>query len=185
MVIIGTDTIGGTTIGPITGDTTIGGLVTCNVSGTLRRIVALTNIVTSGTAPMRVAVFNNTPSNTIGPFIGSSPSFVNVTNTTPQWIGVDLNAFVQEGFKYWLFAWVDPSGFSSAYNMYETTGGVSNAKATAFGIPTFGDWAQVGDGVNENYSTSIVSIYGEVDAGIGTPSLMGVQSLIGVQSIII
>lgn len=162
MATIGNTTIGGSAAGPITGDTTIGALVTSSVTGSLTKIWAYININAAGTAPMRAAIFNNGPSNTIGSLIASSASFVNITNTSPQWIGVDVSASVVSGTQYWLFVWADPSGFSSDYNLYFDAGGPSNTEAIAFGIGTFGDWSQVGDGTNENYTTNVMSIYGDV-----------------------
>lgn len=185
MAIIGNTTIGGTTAGPITGDTALGGLVTATFSGTLVRIYAYLNINSVGTAPMRVAIFAKAANNTVGDLIASSSSFVNVTNTSPQWISCNISAFVVQGVDYWLFAWVDPSGIPTSYNMYVTTGAPTNTKMTAFSLSPFGNWAQIGDGANENYQTETLSIYAEVNAGQGTPSFIGVQSITGIQSITI
>lgn len=169
---IGRTTIGSTIATNITGDTAIGCRFTASDSGTLTKIWAYVNIDTSGTAPMRVAIYSNGGGNTIGSLIASSPSFVNVTNTSPQWIGVDINASITSGQQYWLFVWLDTSGFSSDYTLYYDDLGVTNNAVIAFGNSSFGDWSQVGDGTNENYTTAYVSIYGDITtAGGGSYSL--------------
>lgn len=161
MATFGLTTIGANLLSGITGDTTVGSRYTAGASGTLSKIWAYISITGVGTAPMRAAIFANTGSNTVGALIASASTSVNISNTSPQWISVDVSASITAGTEYWLFVWADTSGFSGAYNLYYDTNAISNASSTCFGISPFADWTQVGDGINDNYSTGSASIYGE------------------------
>lgn len=162
---LGYTAIGGISLGPITDSTTLGSRFTASQSGTVTSIKVYTNINASGTAGLRVAIFANTGSNTIGSLIASS-SPVNVTNTSPQWIDVPISASVTGSTDYWLFAWGDASGFSSDFTYYADANAISNTIVTAFGN-SYPNWSTVGDGVNENYDLGYMSIYAVVEVASG------------------
>lgn len=167
--IFGYDTIGAVTLSGITDSTTLGSRFTCGITGSVTAIKVYTNINASGTATLRVAIFSNTGSDTIGTLIASS-SPVNVTNTSPQWIDVPISASVNASTDYWLFAWGDASGFSSDFSYYADANSDPNSIVTSFGN-SYPTWSTVGDGVDENYDLGNMSIYANVTASGGAYSL--------------
>jgi len=162
---LGYTTIGSVPLSGVTDSATLGSRFTASQSGNVTSIKVYTNIGASGTATLRVAIFANTGSDTIGSLIASS-SPVNVTNTSPVWIDVPISASVTGGDDYWLFAWGDASGFSSDFTYYADANTDPNSIVTSFGN-SYPNWSTVGDGVDENYDLGNLSIYAVVEVASG------------------
>ena len=163
---LGYTTIGSVPLSGVTDSATLGSRFTASQSGNVTSIKVYTNIGASGTATLRVAIFANTGSDTIGSLIASS-SPVNVTNTSPAWIDVPISASVTGGNDYWLFAWGDASGFSSDFTFYADANSDPNSIVTSFNN-SYPNWSTVGDGVDENYDLGNLSIYAVVEVASST-----------------
>jgi hypothetical protein len=184
---LGYTTIGSVPLSGVTDSATLGSRFTASQSGNVTSIKVYTNIGASGTATLRVAIFANTGSDTIGSLIASS-SPVNVTNTSPAWIDVPISASVTGGNDYWLFAWGDASGFSSDFTYYADGNSDPNSIVTSFGN-SYPDWSTVGDGVDENYDQGNLSIYAvvevasadtNVETGLGQITFNGLSPTVSV-----
>jgi hypothetical protein len=184
---LGYTTIGSVPLSGVTDSATLGSRFTASQSGNVTSIKVYTNIGASGTATLRVAIFANTGSDTIGSLIASS-SPVNVTNTSPAWIDVPISASVAGGNDYWLFAWGDASGFSSDFTYYADANSDPNSIVTSFGN-SYPNWSTVGDGVDENYDLGNLSIYAvvevasadtNVETGLGQLTFNGLSPTVSV-----
>jgi hypothetical protein len=184
---LGYTTIGSVPLSGVTDSATLGSRFTASQSGNVTSIKVYTNIGASGTATLRVAIFANTGSDTIGSLIASS-SPVNVTNTSPAWIDVPISASVTGGNDYWLFAWGDASGFSSDFTYYADGNSDPNSIVTSFGN-SYPNWSTVGDGVDENYDQGNLSIYAvvevasadtNVETGLGQITFNGLSPTVSV-----
>lgn len=186
MATFGYTIAGSVTSGAVSGDTNVGGRFTAPESGTITQISAWLKLTAAGTAPVRVAVFNNGAGNTIGSLVAESPGSVNLTSTSFVWVDVPITAAIVGGQDYWIFAWPDTSGISGGgYNYAADVNAISNTIAISW-ANSFPSWSTTGDGTNEGYDLAYLTIKAEYTPAnplYGTPKLIGVQSITGIQSI--
>lgn len=185
MAIFGYNTIGSVTSGALGGDTLIGSRFTAPESGTLNSISAYVRLDSAGTAPMRVAIFANTGSNTIGSLIASSAGTVDVTNTSFAWVSVPITASLVGGTDYWIFAWIDTTGFSGTWRYVADVNAIANSIALCW-ANSAPSWSTVGDGSNEAYDLAYVTIIGDYTPAnplYGKSSFTSIQSFTGIKSI--